>query len=296
MKNYFYTLSLVGIIFFSSGCFSEKNESKESYLGQKPPGLKAEIFAPDIVSTDENDEYGFTLSAKTKELYFTRKFKNPRRDFIFSSKFTTKGLNIPEKVGFIKDDNIAEPMLSPNEDLFIFGKRLQDTILNTITPQVWYMKKEAAKWSKPRYLLDGMYASMDRDDNIYYTDISDGIQKSKIARAKFENNSIHETEVFSESINSQYQSAHPFVSPKGDFIIFDSERLDGFGSSDLYISFRKEIGWYTPQNLGEGINTENYEALPYLSPDGKYLFFTRVIDQGDIYWIDAKIIEELRPK
>jgi hypothetical protein len=30
-----------------------------------------------------------------------------------------------------------------------------------------------------------------------------------------------------------------------------------------------------------------------LSPDGKYLFFSA---GGDIYWVSAKIIEDLRPK
>jgi len=30
-----------------------------------------------------------------------------------------------------------------------------------------------------------------------------------------------------------------------------------------------------------------------LSPDGKYLFYQ---SRGDIYWVDAKIIEELKPR
>jgi len=30
-----------------------------------------------------------------------------------------------------------------------------------------------------------------------------------------------------------------------------------------------------------------------LSPDGRHLFFTR---NGDIHWVDASIIEDLRPE
>lgn len=54
--------------------------------------------------------------------------------------------------------------------------------------------------------------------------------------------------------------------------------------------------WTMPVNLGKNINTENREFSPSVSPDGKYLFFVRDFggEKGDIYWVDAKIIEELK--
>jgi len=38
--------------------------------------------------------------------------------------------------------------------------------------------------------------------------------------------------------------------------------------------------------------------FPSVSPDGKYLFFTKFTEGGheDFYWVDAKIIGVLRPK
>jgi len=49
------------------------------------------------------------------------------------------------------------------------------------------------------------------------------------------------------------------------------------------------------------INTANAENYPSVSPDGKYLFFDRREKSAnntavDIYWVDAQIIETLRPK
>jgi len=45
--------------------------------------------------------------------------------------------------------------------------------------------------------------------------------------------------------------------------------------------------------MGGMINSAGFEFCPAISQDGKYFFFTR---GADIYWISAKIIEELRPK
>jgi len=69
------------------------------------------------------------------------------------------------------------------------------------------------------------------------------------------------------------------------------------------------------------LNTPFHEVTPYVSPDGKYLFFCsfrpnprptggkrltfreiqEILDgpgngRGDIYWVSAKIIENLKPK
>ena len=38
-------------------------------------------------------------------------------------------------------------------------------------------------------------------------------------------------------------------------------------------------------------------ASPQYSPDGKYLFFQRKVGGNtDIYWVDARVLEALRPK
>jgi hypothetical protein len=37
-------------------------------------------------------------------------------------------------------------------------------------------------------------------------------------------------------------------------------------------------------------------GLPVMSPDGKYLFFTAgERGKSDIYWVEAKFLEDLRP-
>lgn len=98
-------------------------------------------------------------------------------------------------------------------------------------------------------------------------------------------------------------NAHPFIAPDESYIIWDSRRESGYGSSDLYISFRAADGSWSPAiNMGDKINTASAENYPSVSPDGKFLFFDRRERSGnnepsvDIYWADAQIIEDLRPK
>ena len=55
---YFFIALLLTILIISNNSYSQDEFSvlKGPYLGQKPPGLTAEIFAPGIVNTKENRE------------------------------------------------------------------------------------------------------------------------------------------------------------------------------------------------------------------------------------------------
>ena len=75
-------------------------------------------------------------------------------------------------------------------------------------------------------------------------------------------------------------------------MIYCAERPDGYGKGDLYISFKDANGqWTKSKTMGNTINTKGYEFCPFVTADGKYLFFSR---DGDIYWVDAKIINQVK--
>ena len=100
-----------------------------------------------------------------------------------------------------------------------------------------------------------------------------------------------------KEINTGKWTAHPFIATDDSYLIWDSERNNGYGKSDLYISFRQQDdSWGVAINLGDKINTDAKENGAHVSPDGKYLFFNRYLNEvnGGIYWVDAQIIETLR--
>jgi hypothetical protein len=94
-----------------------------------------------------------------------------------------------------------------------------------------------------------------------------------------------------------------FVAPDESYMVFASRRLPSEGRGDLFCSFRQsDESWSQPQSFGTTINTADHEYCPMVTPDGKYLFFSRrygdtweATTDGAVYWIDARIIERMRP-
>jgi hypothetical protein len=65
------------------------------------------------------------------------------------------------------------------------------------------------------------------------------------------------------------------ISSDGYTIFFSSERPGGLGGLDIYKSEKDVNGkWSAPVNLGANINTEYDEDSPFISADGKTLYFS----------------------
>ena len=58
-------------------------------------------------------------------------------------------------------------------------------------------------------------------------------------------------------------------------LLLSLERAEGFGGNDLYVSQATGDGsWSEPRNLGDVVNSPGFEFAPWLSPDGKMLYFS----------------------
>ena len=92
----------------------------------------------------------------------------------------------------------------------------------------------------------------------------------------------------------------PVFAPDESFIVFYSKRpgAPGGTETDLYLTLRRPAGtWTKPRNMGPKINTAYYHEFgARISPDKKYMFFTRSNGWGensnrdtfDIYWVELK--------
>ena len=78
---------------------------------------------------------------------------------------------------------------------------------------------------------------------------------------------------FNTQINSQDWETHGVLSPDGNEFYFVSDRIGK--NRDLFICRKMSNGkWDAPTNLGLIINTNGEEDSPFISPDGKKLFFS----------------------
>lgn len=78
-----------------------------------------------------------------------------------------------------------------------------------------------------------------------------------------------------QHINSMYWDSHPSLSHSGDTLYFASDRLGGFGLSDIYYTVKNEKGvWTKPKNAGPVINTKGNEVSPFYHPAHHVLYFS----------------------
>lgn len=69
--------------------------------------------------------------------------------------------------------------------------------------------------------------------------------------------------------------SQPTISADGNTLYFASDRLGGFGKSDIWVSYKNKNGeWSKPQNLGQTVNTEGNERSPFIHSDNKTLYFS----------------------
>ncbi|MBD3210638.1 hypothetical protein GF318_04630 [Candidatus Micrarchaeota archaeon] len=60
----------------------------------------------------------------------------------------------------------------------------------------------------------------------------------------------------------------------GNELYFHSSRVGGKGNYDIWVTRKADGEWQEPENI-EAVNTEEHDGWPYITPDGKELWFTR---------------------
>ena len=77
------------------------------------------------------------------------------------------------------------------------------------------------------------------------------------------------------NINTDFWESAPSISPDGNALYFCSNRPDGYGGIDIYVSYKNEKGyWEEAENLGPNINTAADEQAPFIHADNKTLYFS----------------------
>lgn len=78
-----------------------------------------------------------------------------------------------------------------------------------------------------------------------------------------------------KNINTIAWDSHPSLSHSGDTLFFASDRIGGFGLSDIYFSVKDEDGaWQPAQNIGPIINTRGNEVSPFYHHKFNVLYFS----------------------
>ena len=254
--------------------------------------MMAEPFAPGTISKETWELEG-VFSPNMKEFYFTldrgqhpdsknNKFRPTVIGFRQTNHVWKKFTEFPRngEIGFSHDGKRMY-MANGYKDRIGVGWSERKSLGSMFDRKDWGIMRLSAS-AKGSYVFDDY--------------------KSKVIRiSTFKEGERQAPKEMSKVINTGTATAHPFIAPDESYIIWDSKREGGFGASDLYISFRQKDGrWGQAINMGHMVNSDKGDTFATVTPDGKYILFNRGIDREiyntDIYWVDAKIIETLRPK
>ncbi len=268
------------------------------YLGQTKPGLTASIFAPGVVST-EDFTHTPSFSPDGKQLYYTAESRKYHGGTIMMSEFKNGEWTIPGPAPIEGDFREIDPFVSPDGTKMFYSSNrpINDGDSASRNIDMWMAEKEGQDWGIPKHLGDlvntefaDWFPTVSSKGTLFFS--TGPGRSSNIVYSEFKNGKYQKSISLGDSVNSENRDYDPVIAPDESYVIFSSNRPGGIGSVDIYISFKNEDGsWGKAKNMGEAVNTDTGEFAPRLSHDGKFFFFNR---RGDIYWIDAKVIENLR--
>jgi hypothetical protein len=279
--------------------------AKGPYLGQAPPGPTAQLFAPGLISDTQPQvwESHGTFSADGNTFCYLRcpVRHSPRVGGVLITENTKQGWTIPKLIESISEYSPWAPCLSPDANSIYFARGMPESKRNLYrcdrTPDGWAVPQELGPpLSSPSPEIT---CSLAANNNIYLGSIRKGGPRGGISiiwTAPFVDNTWPRVTHISMNNQQVGRPADPGIAPDESFMVFTAINLPGgYGHRDIYLTLRLPDGaWSKPQNLGPRINSTYIEQSPRISPDKKYLFFTRsngwdaTKHSADIYWVALK--------
>lgn len=273
---------IITLVMISNTCSLHTKFSilKGPYLGQQPPGMTPEIFAPRIVSSEDHIEMGCTWSPDLKEFYFARS-KTSELISNWSIWCVRKIDGVwtePQVVPFSGVYRDFGPFIPPQGNCLIFIRRNNKE--NKTIMGSWITDRKGSTWSKPRFFHEA-YDLTTKDFRTFYFSTGRSEETGQdIGQMTFDNGVFSNPVKLPGELNTPEFEAHACLSLDGTYMLFDRTK-------STFVSFLHDDGtWSKGYDLGRKYH------IPSISPEGKYLFFE---SNGDIYWVDARVIEDLKP-
>lgn len=168
------------------------------------------------------------------------------------------------------------PVVTNDEKLMYYMNELKfyDAVMSSVkTDAGWQVPENLT----PRIKSDGDHrvTGISADGRQLFFSAYDPYQRGELYVSKNISGEWSGLEKLNNQINTQFNETHASVSPDGKILYFTSDRKGGYGGLDIYRSFLTESGdWGKPVNLGPLINSPYNEESPFLSADGRSLYFS----------------------
>jgi Tol biopolymer transport system component len=301
-------ISFVICLFFltTSAIFSQQEEFPKltgAYLGQTLPGIKPELFAMGVITTDFSE--GCSGWGNDMEYFiFQRWFDGKSKLYIMNQ--INNVWSRPKLLPFVDKYQVGDFTIAPDGKTMVFASKIwiDEIGLEGEGANIWIVEKTETGWTEPKHIgtpvntqYHDSYPCLDKNGNLYFFSRKPGgFGQSDIYMSKFVEGKFQIPVNLGSNLNTEYHEWDTYIAPDESYMIYCSTMPGGQGEDDLYVTFKTKDGsWSKLIHLGREINTEKSENRPYVSPDGKYFFYTSTIrGNRDIYWVDAQIIEDIK--
>ncbi len=281
-----------------------KEKSNLALLSGEIPTDTPLVFAPDIISVNGHASGSITFNPDMTEMVLNHRGQGESFN-IYTIKLIDGKWSKLKVASFSTNLEYLDfhPRFTSNGNRLYFGstRPTSDTVKTTNTRRrlhQWYVEKnEYGDWDKPILMghpfVDNyiMGTVPSENGNLYFTSGTRvGADDEGIYYAINQNGQYTTIEKMDDVINSNGRFiAHPYIAPDESYLIYDSEKATEPNNNDLFISFNRNGIWSESYSLGPKINTKLSEGAATVSPDGKYLFFSRseekASEDGSTYWV-----------
>jgi hypothetical protein len=241
-------------------------------------GSSVEIVAEGLISTSSNQTFPMEDPA-TGDLWFSSFEGSFDEQTILVARHTDDGWAPPEVASFSGRWGDRAPRFSPDGSyMLITSNRPRPGSEENGDMDIWRLERTEDGWSAPE-LVPSPISSPAPDIHPSVTGAAvwvasrreGGLGRSDLYRMGFDGTVTHP----GPPLNDELSQSDVWVSPdEAWMVVVITDRPDGFGGDDLYVSRRVADTWSAPLNLGPEINTPEYEYGPSVSADGEYLLFT----------------------
>lgn len=267
----------ITVAIVSLGCAEPESQKTEAEPTTEVSSV-IEVVGPGVISTERNE----TFPAEDPidgSLWFSVYDDSFGAQTIMFARRTEPGWATPEVAPFSGEWGDRAPRFSPDGATLYFTSD-RPRALNGLAADmnIWQVDRAGDSWGEPQLVgsplnsdAEDIHTSATNQAIWLASNRAGGRGRSDIYRIGENGTAEH----LAAPINDENSQPDLWVSPDESWMILViTDHPGGYGGDDLYLSRFDGESWSVPTNLGQEINSAEYEYGPTVSADGGYLYFT----------------------
>jgi Tol biopolymer transport system component len=275
------------------------------------------------------DERSASFTADGRTVYFALRVADGYMQVLCTSTLRGSRWSEPVVLPFSGQHFDADPFITPDGNTLYFSTNRQVGGGAKADLDIWVARRRSGRWGEPRPVAGGVNSSFNerspvlgRSGKLYFSSTRTGA--GDLFYAVPVGDGWGEPVPLGDGVNSPAPELHLALSPDERTLVFaavgrDDELLapgEPYLRGDLYVSHLRGGVWSRAVHLGPEINTQAAELNPFISADGRTLYFmsergfatdqsvrldvdtlTRGLHsilngRGNIYRVSSRILEE----